>query len=250
MRTVREASAGDEVPRYLHPEWAEAFPWLVQGTTARGESPPPYDLALFGRGASGEVLGRWQALGVVTGMERQVHGRQVHADTVRLHEGVGPGLHLAPPCDGHVTAQAGVLLTVGLADCVAVSLVEPRRRVVALLHAGWRGTAAGIVERGLEVLWERLAVAAAELHAHLGPAICGDCYRVGPEVHEALGLPRPDGPTPVDLREVLARRAVAAGIAPERITASSHCTRCGDSPFFSHRGGSTERQVAFLGVSE
>ena len=246
-RVVRELPADGEVPRVQHPEWSEAFPWLVQGTTTRGE-PSPWDFALFGAGATARVLGRWEALGRATGIERLIHGRQVHADAVRLHEEGPPGLQVSPPCDGHVTARSGVLLTVGLADCVAVSLVEPRRRVIALLHAGWRGAAAGILDRGLEVLRDRLAVAAGDLHAHLGPSICGACYEVGPEVHEALGLPRPERPAPVDLRAVLARRAVEAGITPERITVSAHCTLCGGSPFFSHRGGSAERQVAFLGV--
>jgi len=167
-----------------------------------------------------------------------------------VHEGGAPGLYLAPSSDGHVTGDEGVLLTVGLADCVAISLVDPRRRVVALVHAGWRGTAAGILDRGLEVLFERLAVPAGDLHAHLGPSICGDCYQVGPEVHEALGLERPAAPAPVDLRALLARRARDAGIPTERITASVHCTRCGDSPFFSHRGGSAARQLAYLGTLE
>ena len=137
-------------------------------------------------------------------MPRWVHGRQVHGATVRLHEAGPPGLAISPSCDGHVSGAPGVLLTVGLADCVGISLVDPVRRAVALLHSGWRGTAAGILEAGITVLRERLDSHARDLHVHLGPAICGRCYEVGPEVHAALGLPAPRGPQPVDLRAVLA----------------------------------------------
>jgi YfiH family protein len=205
-------------------------------------------MAVFGTGRTFDVLARWEALGRATGFQKLVHGRQVHGSTVRLHESGPPGLYVAPRCDGHATAAPNVLLTVGLADCVGASVVDPARRAVALLHCGWRGTVAGILERGVEALVERMDSDPAELHLHLGPAICGVCYEVGPEVHEALGLSAPSAPRPVDLRAVLAARAVQAGIDPERVTVSAFCTRCGDSPFFSHRGGDAGRHESFLGV--
>ncbi len=142
-----------------------------------------------------------------------------------------------------MTGVPGILLTVSLADCVAISLVDPELQRVALLHAGWRGTAAGIVESGVEALGGNVA----RFHAHLGPAICGECYEVGPEVHRALGLDPPERNTPVDLRAVQARRLIEEGVAPERITVSAHCTKH-DEGFFSHRGGDTGRQVGVLGV--
>jgi YfiH family protein len=247
-RVVREVPVEGEVPWYRHPEWSREFPWLLQGVTARGEGPDLFDLSLYGTGRTHDVLTRWEALGRATGFLRTVHGRQVHAATVRFHEAGPPGLSVAPACDGHVTAAPGVLLTVGLADCVGAALVDPVRRAVALLHCGWRGTVAGIFERAIEALVERMDSDPADLHLHLGPAICGDCYEVGPEVHEALGLGVPAAPTPVDLRGVLARRGVGAGVHPERITVSVHCTRCGGSPFFSHRGGHAQRHQSFIGI--
>jgi hypothetical protein len=222
--------------------------------TARGDAADRFDLSLFGTGATGPVMGRWEVLGARLGFRVLAHGRQVHGSTVRLHEVRSPGLHVAPATDGHVTARAGVLLTVSAADCVPIFLVDPERRAVAALHGGWRGIAAGILEAGLAVLGERLASSPADLHMHLGPAICGGCYEVGPEVHQALGLgtglAAVSRPTPVDLRTVLVGRAVAAGVSPDRITRSELCTLCGDSPFFSHRGGDAERQVGFIGVRD
>jgi YfiH family protein len=248
---LRPEAAAAGVPLWEHPGWAARFPWLIQGVTAARLRPeePAFDLALFGDGVAGKVMQRWTALGRATGVDRVVHGRQVHGAAVRAHGEGPPGLQVSPLTDGHATRAGGVLLTVSVADCVPISLVSPARRVVALLHGGWRGVAAGILENGLDLLAGRLDASAGELDVHLGPAICGACYEVGPEVHRALGLPEPGRPQPVDLRAVIAERARRAGVADARITTSTWCTRCGESPFFSHRGGCAERQVAVLGIA-
>jgi hypothetical protein len=243
--TERPADGG---PGVAHPGWARRFPWLVQGTTRRDLAGAPFDLALFGAGATPAAVHRaWERLRATAGLGRALHARQVHGAAVRWHEGGPPGLFLPEPCDGHATDRRDLLLTVTVADCVPVFVVDPDRRAVALLHAGWRGAAAGILERGLEVLAERVGSGAGEVHVHLGPSICGSCYEVGPEVFASLGLPAPPGPRPLDLRAALARRAVEAGADPSRVSTSTHCTRCGDG-FFSHRGGDAGRQVGYLGI--
>ena len=259
MTTRTERSAGravteafgtppdGDVPFWQHPEWRDRFPWLVQGITGAGET-EPFDLGLFGESRTRGVMERWRALARATGMDRMVHGYQVHGGVVRLHADVSPGLSVSPDTDGHVTRSVGVLLTVSIADCVPISLVDPERRAVALLHGGWRGIAAGILESGVAMLVDRLGSRAADLHAHFGPAICGACYEVGPEVPLGLGLPDPGRNQPVDLRAHLVERARRAGVKDDRITVSTHCTKCGGSPFFSHRGGRVERQVAVLGI--
>lgn len=247
FRRVREVPTSG-LPLVVHPEWEEEFPWLVQGCTMRGDPGDPFDLALFGQASdSRAVLGRWDRLLRAAGVARGFHAHQVHGAAVRFHQRGEPGLHLAEACDGHATADADMLLAVTTADCVPVSVVDPLRRAVALLHAGWRGAAAGILERGVTVLAERVASDPGGLRVHLGPAICGRCYEVGPEVFSALGLEVPAGPEPLDLRAALARRAVAAGVAASAVTISEHCTRCGEG-FFSHRGGDPQRQAGFLGM--
>ncbi len=246
MRIVAEARLEGEVPLWVHPEWAERFPWLVQGTTGSG-----FHLGLFGDQPVGAALQRWRALRCVTGMNATVHARQVHgADlAVQSLDGLG-GMLVLEGVDGHLTNRSGLLLTVSVADCVPVSLVDPVRRAGALVHAGWRGTAAGIVGRALEGLGEEYGSRPADLWLHAGPAICGGCYEVGPEVHAALRphLAPPDAPTPVDVPAVIAEQAVNAGVPDERVSVSAHCTRCGPGTFFSHRAGSPGRQMGVLGV--
>lgn len=243
-----EERATQRPPGFTHPEWAGRFPWLVQGTTGRGEAARPYDLGLFAAASpAARVSENWTALRNDTGMPRAVHAHQVHGAAVRLHHAGPPGLHVADPCDGHATSAPGVLLAVTVADCVPVFVVDPRRRAVALLHAGWRGAAQGILEAGLRVLTERMGSTASDLEVHLGPSICGSCYEVGPEVFAALGLAEPDEPAPLDLRAALADRAATAGVPRDGLTVSDRCTLCGPG-LFSHRGGRAERQVGYLGV--
>jgi YfiH family protein len=246
VRLVHELRAG-EFPLYTHPEWSAAFPWLVQGTTGRGEE--GLDMGLFGELPTGLVQARWRRLREVTGLPTAAHGWQVHAASLAWHEPLPPGLHVLDAFDGHATAAPGVLLTVSVADCVPVFLVAPRLRVVALLHGGWRGVAAGIVEAGVQLLATRTGCAAANLHLHCGPAICGACYEVGPEVGTGLALATsPPGKFQLDLRAAIAERAVDLGIQPQQVTLSAHCTRCGDGTFWSHRGGDRERQLAVVGI--
>lgn len=248
VRWITEERASAPFPLLVHREWCERWPWLVQGITAKGPD-PAWDLALFGGGRAGDVMDRWEVVAGALPVRGVAHARQVHGAAVRLHPTAVGGLRLVPPCDGHLTRIPGLLLTVSVADCVPVYLVAPEARAVAAVHAGWRGTAAGILECAVESFRDRLGVASGDLHLHLGPAICGTCYEVGPEVHGALGEPLPSAPAPVDLAENLARRGIAAGIRPASVTRSRHCTRCGDAGLFSHRGGDPGRQLAFLGVA-
>jgi YfiH family protein len=239
VRTIREERRGD-VPLFVHPDWVR-WNWLVQGTTPRDAG----NFASFGGQTSNDVQTRWRALRQKTRTRRSVLGRQVHGAHVLSHETFADGTLFTDDADGHLTRVVGTLLAVSVADCVPVFIVDERSRMVAVLHAGWRGVAAGILARGIKCMGGFLA----NTHVHLGPAICGSCYEVGPEVHAALGLPCPAGNAPVDLRAVLVRQALELGVAEAHITTSVLCTLCNDSPFFSHRGGHAERQVGIIGLT-
>lgn len=253
VRTVAEELTPCDVPLWVHPEWRERFPWLVQGTTGRGTGDEPFDLGLWGAQPVGAVMGRWRALLGATGMETVAHARQVHQADLWIHREAGaPGIVAMEAFDGHVTDRRGLLVTASVADCVPVSVVDPESFVVAIVHAGWRGTAAGIVERAVHRVVESWQSAPERLYVHCGPAICGDCYEVGPEVHAGVnpGAEPPSAPSCINLRAAIADRVMAMGVPPEHVTISAHCTRCGPPDFFSYRGGSSERQMGVLGMRE
>lgn len=172
----------------------------------------------------------------------------MHGCSVRVHGELPRGVRLTGQGDGHATGASGVLLTVTLADCVPVFVADPVRRAVALLHAGWRGTAAGVVEAGIGTLVEAFASDPGDLVVHLGPAICGRCYEVGPEVFRALGEVPPAAPLPIDLRSVIRRRAIAAGVRGAEATVSDECTLCGDGRYHSHRRGDRGRHRGYIGI--
>lgn len=247
-RVVDEALSDLEVPFWEHPEWAREFPWLLAGATGRGRDAEGFDLRLFGGPTGAEVEARWARLGDALGFTGITVSRQVHEARIHVHDAARTGLVIAESGDGHVTRAPDLLMAVTVADCVPVYLVDPAERVAALLHAGWRGVAAGILEGALDALRASFSIAPDRLRLHLGPSICGQCYEVGPEVFEAVGLSAPEGPEPIDLRSVLVERAVAAGVPADAITVSGHCTLCSGGGFFSHRGGDAGRQVAILGV--
>jgi YfiH family protein len=169
---------------------------------------------------------------------RQVHGLHVHRWDA-LPDRTGPAV---PEADGQVTTLASIGLMVLSADCLPVALGA--RGAVAMLHAGWRGLSAGIIERGVEALVAEGG--AGEIVAVLGPCAGACCYEVGPEVQAAFGLEPLSGP--LDLRGIARERLLAAGVA--EVLGSDRCTIC-DERFFSHRreGATAGRQAGVAWLS-
>ena len=230
------------------PEWDARLPWLRAGTTRRGFGPGE-EAGNGGRAGSDPGAGAAAAAALLeAGWRSVVRSRQVHGSVTRVHADLPAGESVLGEGDGHVTRTPGTLLAVTLADCVPVFLADPVNRAVALLHAGWRGTAAGVLDQGLDVMARAFGSAAPNLFLHLGPAICGRCYEVGPEVFTALGEEPPPGPAPIDLRGVILRRARALGIRDGRLGANRECTLCGDGRYFSHRRGDSGRHLGFIGI--
>jgi polyphenol oxidase len=202
-------------------------------------------LSTKGDEAVEDVIGRWDALrsGVLRA-PRFATGRQVHGTRVVTHDGSWSGWLRCDDTDGHFAPERGTGLAVTVADCVPILIAHPSGAVAAI-HAGWRGTAAGIMRRALAVIGED-GLSVRELRVHLGPAICGRCYEVGPDVYAQLTGKASEGPATVDLRGLLAGQACAAGV--RQVTMSDDCTLCDTERFFSHRGGDGGRQaVAIIG---
>ena len=233
----------DDPPRDLtHAEWEERFPGLACGITTSFDD--DYGLS---RGDAGSRLEAYVSLGARFGFRAVAVGRQVHGTDVRTIEwGTATGLLLAGQVDGLATASSGLLLAATVADCVPVYLHDPVSGTIGLLHAGWRGTAAGVLRSGIRAM-NALGAAGESLHVHLGPAICGPCYEVDAPVLQALELPGERAH--IDLRAVLSGQAREMGIAGDRTSLSAWCTRCSDGLLHSHRGSgpAAGRMAAFIG---
>lgn len=244
---VLEGPVGDAaVPRLELAEWANRF-GLVAGITTRHGG---FSLGLWSDEPTGQVMTRWRAFrrAFDSRFPTLVLGHQVHGTEVRWHEDLPAGWLVLDGVDGHASRQPGVLLAVTVADCIPVYLAAPDRGAVALLHAGWRGVASGVLEQGVELLGARSGSSRRDMVMHCGIGICGNCYEVGSEVAEQLnGRRGAAGQSYVDLRSILAARAANLGI--RQVTISTFCTAHNKDRFFSHRasGGRDGRMVAYLG---
>jgi hypothetical protein len=186
--------------------------------------------------------------------------------------------------DGLVTSEAGLLLAVQTADCIPVLVADCKRRVVAVFHAGWRGTVKRIVESGVGRMRLEFGSRPEDLTAAIGPGIGACCYAVGEEVlsefesqfqyarelfrdvystdpvrnkYPMLFLnQRAPGHSPIgtsmhlDLVEANRRQLLAAGLKPRSIQAVGGCTSCQPELFFSHRAsrGHAGRMMAVIGI--
>jgi polyphenol oxidase len=239
--TVSEVPTGDAaVPRLELTEWATRY-GLVAGITTR-----PLSLGLWSDEPVGQVIGRWRAFRA-TFAERFpaiVLAHQVHGTDVHWHDALPEGWLILDGIDGHATLERGILLTVTVADCIPVYLAVPKTGAVALAHAGWRGTADGVLDQCVELLKWRGFAKASDIVMHCGVGICGGCYEVGSEVAVRFGF---SGTVKLDLRTVLAQQASRLGIA--EVTVSPWCSAEGRDRFFSHRAsrGRDGRMVAYLG---
>ena len=186
--------------------------------------------------------------------------RQVHGTHVAQVTEPGP----AGEADGLMTVTPGLSLGILTADCTPVLVADTRQRIVAGFHAGWRGTAAAIVESGVRKLIATHNSDPANLIAAVGPAIGVCCYTVGQEVQDRfakrfsyssdLFSTSPAG-LHVNLHEANRRQLLAAGVAAENITMLAECTACsrldGQRKFFSHRDekGFTGRMMSVIAIS-
>jgi len=175
---------------------------------------------------------------------------QVHGDIVRTitTADVKQDIYgkLGYEGDAMVTAIPGVTLVVFCADCVPILMCDPVRRVIAAIHAGWRGTAAGVAGRAVERMVEGFGCRPADIRAAIGPGIGPDCFETHEDVPNAMmaavsspALPfikvKKNGKFSVDLKGINAKRLELAGLRPENIAVSGDCTGCLPDKYWSHR---------------
>jgi hypothetical protein len=152
--------------------------------------------------------------------------KQIHSAVVWIIEQPG----YAGEGDALVTDQTGVSVSVRTADCYPILLADQRRGAVAAVHAGWRGTAAGIVAKTIQRMHERFGNDAGDLRVAIGPGIGACCYEVGLDVALQFGFERAGC---IDLAEINRLQLVAAGASKVKSTLSGdarNATRSGFTP--------------------
>jgi len=270
------------------------LPWLVHGfsTRAGGTSLLPgrsRDAGVLNLGFTDwdtpeNVLAHRAKLIAALGAERMqlVTLQQIHSDVIHV-------LDQAPPStlrgDAAITRVPGLLLGVQTADCVPILLVDAVRRVVAAVHAGWRGTSRRIAAKTLGRMQMVCGTRPGDVQVAIGPAIGRCCYEVGPEVAQAYAgqfacagdwfdgpfeqLSSGEEPNPckwlsrappghelpaprVQLDLVAANRwqLLDAGVKANHMVTSGLCTSCRTDLLFSYRreGGRTGRLLAWIGI--
>jgi YfiH family protein len=287
------------VPEILEvPAW-KRYPWLLHGfSTRRGGVSTAYragDLNLgFTPADRSEDVCRNREL-VLKHLSRRAGQTPQYSLLQQIHSGIiypvggaaqnTAGTDPAPRGDGFLTRLPGHLLTIQTADCIPVLVADTRKRIVGAFHAGWRGTLARIVERGIGRMRLEFGSDPANLTAAIGPGIGGCCYAVGEEVrmefesqfhyaaelfHEVFDLnpikqkypmlfltARAPGHSNLgpemhlDLIEANRRQLLDAGLAAEAIHSLGLCTACDPERFFSYRAeqGFTGRMFSMIGIA-
>jgi polyphenol oxidase len=271
----------------------EKLPWLVHGFSTRlGGVSPVYGGRALNLGFTPEdsraAVERnrqlfLKELGAANGRKSWplVSLRQIHSDLIHRVDGVSQE-PLAG--DGIVTDTPGLMVAVQAADCFPILLVDPKRRAVGVLHAGWRGTVKRIVEKGVGEMRKYFDCEPRNIVAAIGPGVQSCCYDVGEEVRTKfrsqfsyadslfrevkesdpvrekypllfLTARAPGhGELPVklflDLKEANRRQLIDAGVSAKNIDATSPCTACHPELLFSYRAekGITGRMMAAAGI--
>jgi YfiH family protein len=280
LRTSAESVGFLQVPAF------SIFPWLIHGfsTSPGGVS------TLNGSKVLNLGFTEWDARENVQ-KNRKLFQSALNANDLTLvslkqfHSDVVFGFSSVPrqpsSADAAVSNTPNLLLGIQTADCVPILLLDPKKRSVAAVHAGWRGTLQRIVEKTIGRMKMEFKTDPSNLLAAIGPAIGGCCYEVGTEVAAAFHsqfanapewfdeLRTGDEPNPLqwlnqfppghqpppknvrlDLRKANRGQLLAAGLSPQNIFVSDLCTACRPDLLFSYRkqGSESGRMMAVIGI--
>jgi hypothetical protein len=239
--------------RVVKPRIFQSIPGLVAGVSTRhgGLSQDPYSSLNLGVHTDDDPAVIEQNLSIfcaelgisTTDLARSY---QIHGDKIWVTGRAG----YQSGFDALVSVQPGVFAGVGIADCTPILLADPVTRVCAAIHAGWKGTVAGIVEKTASRMIENRGSNPADILAYIGPCISQAHFEVGDEVAEHFAKEfktRKGSKWHVDLKTANAAQLTKLGI--QKIEIDLACTVENNADFFSHRieKGITGRMLALIG---
>jgi len=169
---------------------------------------------------------------------RQIHSAECLQAVIAGLTGAGDAL---------ITDQPGLAVAIRTADCFPILIADPKRHAVAALHAGWRGTAVGIVVQTIAKMSDRFGTNPIDLHAAIGPGIGECCYQVGEEVGVKFGLKAAGR---IDLAAANRQQLIEAGVPETQIEVLGFCTFCDAARFHSWRRDkeSAGRMISYIRV--
>jgi hypothetical protein len=254
-------------PSGLQPfQWPalDCLPGLIHGVFTRrgGVSRPPYESlnTAFGNGDRPDAVARnLGRIASYAGLKTLAAVRQVHGDRVvvvdeaflaqcdrREHENFA--LFVGPEADAMVTALPRVGLLVRIADCQAVFLVDPEKRVIANVHSGWRGSAADILGKTVALLAERFGCRPESLVAAVSPSLgpcCAEFRHFEKELPPSFWKFQVR-PTYFDFWAISCSQLTAAGLRAGNIHLAGQCTVCHPDLYFSYRRDKVTGRLAAL----
>ena len=252
--------------QYVEVDFAESA-CSIQGFTTRheGVSRPPYNslnLGLNTQDQQSNIEGNRSLLARAFGVNQEalVTLRQVHgSDILVINEPNEDYSHfLSIEGDAVITNQPNVIIGVCVADCAPILLCDPEKKVVAVVHAGWKGTAAKLVAKTVIGMQSEFGSRPAQLQAAIGPCIQKCCYEVDEPVRLAFqkgGIAwdscselKSPGKWQLDLAAANRELLLSAGVSADAIQVSEQCVCCHSEQFFSYRRDKEDsgRQMGFI----
>lgn len=251
---------------YLQPSWGETAKVRAGFTTRNGGiSRPPYNSLNLGFNTDDvryHVEGNRSTLTRTFNLQphQLLTVKQVHGVDILVLDQPNPDLShfLTVECDAVITNQPGIMLGVLVADCFPVLLYAPEKQVAGVVHVGWRGAAAGILQKTVRALHANFGCPPESLLGAVGPGIGAHKYEVDRQVREAfrngagaweqvaeeISL----GKWLLDLRKSCLLQLAEVGLKADNLCAADECTCCHREMLFSYRrdAGHTGRQMGFI----
>jgi len=241
-----------EYPSLLHAvsQKSVAYPFAFSLALHTGEEP---EKIISNRTLLSETLGSKNTLHYV--VANQTHSDNIKIITELENRGWKESIDAVENCDALITNLPNLILTILTADCVPILLYDTKKKVVAAVHAGWKGTKAEIVKKTVKKMQSEFGCEAKDIVAGIAPSIGACCYEVGEDVaehffHLPKSFKKKDDKYMLDLPYINQQQLLNAGLKGENIEMSHICTACEVTQYFSYRKekGCSGRFMSMIGL--